>query len=383
VLNPRLLDGATRVSPLVVVPETMMRGHLRQAAGAGWALLGDAGHFKHPVTAQGIGDAVQQAYYLAATLTDGEDLSGYQRWRDSRADEHYDWSYRLARFDTSGAAVHYAGLEADPVAGQGFLDTFTKLRRPSEVFTPDRVARWSAAGAYEDGQRRVRALVEDLSPATLETTVPACPEWTVRDLVAHLTGVAEDSARGTYFAGALDAWRDPDLAAARDHWTADQVGARATLDLPALLREFDEHGRRWVGLLRRGTGSEVPAWMVSSPAADLSVHLDDLREALGLRPDTSSPVARFGFAMYRQWLHARIVERDLPALRLRADGREWVVGHGTPGATVTADRYELFRAIGGRRDVESIRDYGVPDSHLPIISPYPLPERHRTKEVAR
>jgi 2-polyprenyl-6-methoxyphenol hydroxylase-like FAD-dependent oxidoreductase len=57
VLNPRLLDGAQRISPLVVVPETMMRGHYRQACGPGWALLGDAGHFKHPTTAQGIGDA--------------------------------------------------------------------------------------------------------------------------------------------------------------------------------------------------------------------------------------------------------------------------------------------------------------------------------------
>ena len=73
----------------------------------------------------------------------------------------------------------------------------------------------------------------------------------------------------------------------------------------------------------------------------------------------------------------------MPALRLRADGREWVVGHGAPATTVTADRYELFRAISGRREVESIRDYGVPDPYLPIFSPSPLPERHETKEVAR
>jgi len=378
VLNPRLLDGASRVSPLVVVPETMMRGHYRQAAGAGWALLGDAGHFKHPVTAQGIGDAVQQAWYLASALTDGEDLSGYRQWRDSRAEEHYEWSYRLAGFGTSSAAAQYAGLATDPVAGQGFLDTFTKLRRPSEVFTPDRMARWSAAWAYEDGQRRVRALVEELDPVTLETIVPACPEWTVWDLVAHLTGVAEDSVRDKYFGGALDAWRDPEVAAARDRWTARQVATRAVLDLPSLLREFDEHGRTWVDMLRRGTGPT--GWLTSSAAADLAVHLDDLREALGLPPDPDSSVARFGFAMYRQWLHARIVDQGLPALRLRADGREWLLGQGEPAATVTADRYELFRTITGRRDADAVRGHGVPDLYLSIISPYPLPE---TKEVAR
>jgi uncharacterized protein (TIGR03083 family) len=384
VLNPRLLDSAERISPLVVVPETMMRGYFRQAAGPGWALLGDAGHFKHPVTAQGIGDAVQQASYLASALIEGKDLSGYQEWRDSRADEHYDWSYRLARFGTSGATAHYAGLAADPVAGQAFLDTFTKLRRPSEVFTQDRVARWGAAGAYEDGHRRVRALVEDLDPATLDTAVPACPEWTVKDLVAHLTGVAEASVGGTYFGGALNAWRDPRIAAARDRWTADQVTSRAGLDLPSLLRDFDELSRTLVGKLRRGTAGA--AWMDSSPAADLSVHLDDLREALALPPDTESTVARFGFAMYRQWLHARIIERGLPALRLRGDGHEWVLGRGEPAATVTADRYELFRAITGRRSAERIRGYawdGAADPYLPFISPYPLPEWHDTKEAAQ
>ena len=44
-----------------------MRGYYRSAAGPGWALVGDAGHFKHPTTAQGIGDALAQAEYVAGS----------------------------------------------------------------------------------------------------------------------------------------------------------------------------------------------------------------------------------------------------------------------------------------------------------------------------
>ncbi|MDX6637646.1 MAG: hypothetical protein QOJ01_1157, partial [Solirubrobacterales bacterium] len=46
-----------------------MRGFFRRAAGPGWALVGDAGHFKHPGTAQGIGDAVEQAIHVADALS--------------------------------------------------------------------------------------------------------------------------------------------------------------------------------------------------------------------------------------------------------------------------------------------------------------------------
>ena len=84
VLNPRLLDGARRVSPLVVVPETMLRGFVRPATGPGWALVGDAGLFKHPVTAQGIGDALAQGWYVGTALSRGDDLADYARWRDER-----------------------------------------------------------------------------------------------------------------------------------------------------------------------------------------------------------------------------------------------------------------------------------------------------------
>ena len=61
VLNPRLLERATQVSQVVSVPETMLRGFRRRAAGPGWALVGDAGVYKHPATGQGISDALAQA----------------------------------------------------------------------------------------------------------------------------------------------------------------------------------------------------------------------------------------------------------------------------------------------------------------------------------
>jgi 2-polyprenyl-6-methoxyphenol hydroxylase-like FAD-dependent oxidoreductase len=64
-LNPRLLDRAELASRLLVAPEPALRGYFRQASGPGWALVGDAGHFKHPATGQGIGDAVEQAWFVA------------------------------------------------------------------------------------------------------------------------------------------------------------------------------------------------------------------------------------------------------------------------------------------------------------------------------
>ena len=84
-LNPRLLDRAEQISDVIAVPETMLRGFERQATGPGWALVGDAGLFKHPVTAQGIGDALAQGWYVGTALARGETLAGYAAWRADRA----------------------------------------------------------------------------------------------------------------------------------------------------------------------------------------------------------------------------------------------------------------------------------------------------------
>src|ERR1700693_3069958 len=43
-------------------------GHLRQSHGPGWALVGDAGYFKDPITAHGITDALRDAELLARAI---------------------------------------------------------------------------------------------------------------------------------------------------------------------------------------------------------------------------------------------------------------------------------------------------------------------------
>jgi 2-polyprenyl-6-methoxyphenol hydroxylase-like FAD-dependent oxidoreductase len=146
-LNPLLVDRAAMISPVMVAPEPMLRGFYRRACGAGWALVGDAGHFKHPVTAQGISDAVEQAWFVADALLGADPaLDGYQAWRDARTAEHYEWSFQSAHLPHPGHAHPvFAGLAGDPEAGQQWRDLFTRLRRPSEVFTTERLDRWAAA----------------------------------------------------------------------------------------------------------------------------------------------------------------------------------------------------------------------------------------------
>lgn len=381
VFNPRLLETARQVSPLVVVPETMLRGIERPASGAGWALVGDAGLFKHPVTAQGIGDALAQGRYVGEELARGGDLSGYAAWRDARDEGHFDWSFDLARFPQPDGAAVWAGLAEDPVARQQFLDSFARGHRPDALLTPHRRARWRAAWAYERGLAELDDLVGGLDDSAMSTPVPACPGWTVGDLLAHLAGLADDAARGAYFAGAMEAWRDPELAAGRDAWTAAHLDRSADRGAAGLVRALQAAGTRLVTGLRRGDGplAASPAWMVAAPAADLAVHLGDLREALGVDPDVGvdGTTARFGEAAYRDWLHQRLVESRLPALRLVDGRRDRVVGRGEPLGAVSGSPHELFRMVTGRLGADDIRHLTWstdPTPYLDVISPYPLPQ---------
>lgn len=82
-------------------------GFLRRCAGPGWALVGDAGCFRDPITAHGITDALRDAELLARAVFRGHDgaLIEYQAERDAVAREILDLSDRIAAYGWSGDEV--------------------------------------------------------------------------------------------------------------------------------------------------------------------------------------------------------------------------------------------------------------------------------------
>jgi len=76
-------------------------GFLRPAAGPGWALVGDAGYFRDPITAHGITDALREAEFLARAVLEGtrEAVRRYAGSRHERLRAFFEVTDRLAAFD--------------------------------------------------------------------------------------------------------------------------------------------------------------------------------------------------------------------------------------------------------------------------------------------
>lgn len=77
------------------------KGFLRRAHGPGWALVGDAGYFKDPLTAHGITDAFRDAELLARAAAVGTDaaLAGYQETRDALSRPLFEVTDAVASFN--------------------------------------------------------------------------------------------------------------------------------------------------------------------------------------------------------------------------------------------------------------------------------------------
>jgi flavin-dependent dehydrogenase len=90
------LAGAVPCSAPVVFAG--QHGRVRQASGSGWALVGDAGYFKDPISAHGITDALRDAELLARAILAGN-LDAYARMRAQLSGPFFDITERLAAFD--------------------------------------------------------------------------------------------------------------------------------------------------------------------------------------------------------------------------------------------------------------------------------------------
>jgi 2-polyprenyl-6-methoxyphenol hydroxylase-like FAD-dependent oxidoreductase len=79
----------------------------RTPYGPGWALVGDAGYTKDPITAQGISDALRDAELCATALSEaftgerpyGEAMADYHRTRDAEARSIYEVTTHMATFE--------------------------------------------------------------------------------------------------------------------------------------------------------------------------------------------------------------------------------------------------------------------------------------------
>jgi 2-polyprenyl-6-methoxyphenol hydroxylase-like FAD-dependent oxidoreductase len=76
-------------------------GFFRLSHGPGWALVGDAGYFKDPLTAHGMTDALIDADLLAQAVAAGTEaaFAGYQTARDELAVGHFEATDAVASFE--------------------------------------------------------------------------------------------------------------------------------------------------------------------------------------------------------------------------------------------------------------------------------------------
>jgi menaquinone-9 beta-reductase len=170
-----VLAGGRRVGPIRVL--TNWHGYFREAAGPGWVLVGDAGHFKDPTPGQGIGDAFRQARRLAHAIEDGlgntEPDDAMQRWWRWRDDDAYEMHWLANDFGAPGAATPLTtrlmrDVAADPDATQRFFGVLNRDVRPSQLFTTPMVAR-AAARALRDRPDRMIATFKEIVHAGWQT----------------------------------------------------------------------------------------------------------------------------------------------------------------------------------------------------------------------
>ncbi len=128
----RLLN-ARRVSKWVGTAG--VANYFRQPYGPGWALVGDAGYDKDPITAQGISDAFIDAESLTTALDDGWSarrqldaaLAEYQSSRDQRAKPMYDFTCQLALLEPLPPPMQhlFAALHGNQEATNQFFSALT------------------------------------------------------------------------------------------------------------------------------------------------------------------------------------------------------------------------------------------------------------------
>jgi flavin-dependent dehydrogenase len=124
---------------------------LRKPYGDGWALVGDAGYHKDPITAQGITNSFSHAEMLAEAIEGGlngsmemdDALAGYERRRNQEVMPMFEHTCQLARLEPPQPEMIrlLTALQGNEHETSRFLATVTGAVPAQEFFSPENVNR--------------------------------------------------------------------------------------------------------------------------------------------------------------------------------------------------------------------------------------------------
>jgi len=126
-------------------------GYYRKPYGRGWALVGDAGHCKDPMTAQGISDSFLDAERLVEALDAGlsgrgvleELLSVHEAARNERVGPMYEFTNEIATLEPPPPTLQrlFLALRDDPPATNAFLAAISGATPLREFMSEENLAR--------------------------------------------------------------------------------------------------------------------------------------------------------------------------------------------------------------------------------------------------
>jgi hypothetical protein len=195
--------------------------------------------------------------------------------------------------------------------------------------------------AYSELRTRVSDLMRSITSEQAQTIVPHCPQWTVKDCLAHMIGVPEDVINGQMDGVATDAWTDR------------QVQRHAKESVEDLLAIWDANAPIFGKIL-----PNIPQPIISQFMFDQTTHEHDIRHALstpGARDSSAIAVAE-GFLRN---LVSRNADTEVSEL-----------------ANTSITGFEFVRSFSGRRNLDQISALGLPANTVAKFisdAPFSLP----------
>lgn len=178
---------------------------------------------------------------------------------------------------------------------------------------------------YRESMGRIMTLVNNQNA---DLPVPACPGWSVKDVVAHLCGEIRDIAKNDVENAGDDEWTARQIADYR-HRALTDIGAEWHLRAHSSPWAFQRFGHVMM--------------------ADIISHEFDIRGALGNTQGRDLPAVRSAALFYLNALDYVFGEDGIPPLRILTEDNALDLGKGEPQGTVEMGWWEALRVTSGRR----------------------------------